>query len=223
MIALSHINWQSPTGFALRDICLDIPVATYAVLMGATGCGKTSLLEILCGLRVPNSGKVLLGGHDVTHWEPRRRGIGYVPQDLALFPGRRVRDQIGFAPALRGAAAAEMATTVQRLASELGISHLLGRLPENLSGGEKQRVALARALAAEPRVLLLDEPLSALDESTRAVATHLLRDLQVSHALTVLHVTHSRTEAEALGQIRLRLDGGKIIHESQPGTPPALE
>lgn len=209
MIKLERIAWQAPGGFVLHDISLEIPSGVYAVLMGSTGCGKTSLLEILCGLRRPSAGHVLLDGKNVTNLEPRHRHIGYLPQDLALFPGRCIRDQIGFAPSLQGAA--DKDTIVQNLATELGISHLLDRQPDHLSGGEKQRVALARALAAKPSVLLLDEPLSALDEATHAEATQLLRSLHQKHALTVLHVTHSRTEAASLAQMKLRLENGKIV------------
>ena len=211
MISLKNIFWKAPgAGFSLQDVSLEIPSNTYAVLMGSTGCGKTSLLEILCGLRKPDHGQIFLDDTDVTHLEPRQRRIGYVPQDLALFPGRLVQDQIRFPLQMRGQQDAELC---QKLASDLGITHLLERLPDQLSGGEKQRVALARALAAQPRVLLLDEPLSALDESTREDAMNLLQTIQVRHALTVLHVTHSRSEAAALGQLRLRLEQGKIIPE----------
>ncbi len=209
MITLEGIAWKSPGHFVLQDISVEIPTGVYAVLMGSTGCGKTSLLEILCGLRRPTAGRVLLGGRDVTRLEPRHREIGYLPQDLALFPGRRVRDQIGFAPRLQGAA--DEQAIVEDLAAELGITPLLDRLPDHLSGGEKQRVALARALAAKPRVLLLDEPLSALDETTHAEAAQLLRSLHVKHALTVLHVTHSRAEADAMAQMKLRLEGGRVV------------
>jgi ABC-type sugar transport system ATPase subunit len=209
MISLQNISWKAPgAAFSLRDISLTIPDNTYAVLMGATGCGKTSLLEILCGLRQPDSGQIILDDRDVTRLEPRERRIGYVPQDLALFPGRRVRDQIGFALQMRGRQDNQL---IVQLAADLGITHLLDRLPDLLSGGEKQRVALARALAAQPRVLLLDEPLSALDEATRGEAVDVLRSLQIKHTLTVLHVTHSRSEAESLGQLHLRLDQGRII------------
>ncbi|GEP42712.1 ATP-binding cassette domain-containing protein [Brevifollis gellanilyticus] len=210
MITLDSISWTAPGGrFALQNVSLAIPDNTYAVLMGSTGCGKTTLIEIICGLRRPRGGRVLLDGRDVTRLEPRERGIGYVPQDLALFPAKRVREQIHFPIKMRGMRDGEK--IVQELVEELGIEHLMDRLPDMLSGGEKQRVALARALAAQPRVLLLDEPLSALDETTHGTALELLRTLQARHSLTVLHVTHSPSEAAALGQMRLRLLDGCVV------------
>lgn len=210
MIQLDNIAWKAGDRVILADVSIAIPANTYAMLMGSTGCGKTTLLEILCGLRKPTSGRVRLDGVDVTDLEPRERGIGYVPQDLALFPGLKVRDQIAFAPKLRGLPPAEIEARVKRLAEPFGIAPLLDRLPDMLSGGEKQRVALARALAAQPKLLLLDEPLSALDEGMRAEAASLLQKVQQEHALTVLHVTHSRSEAAMLGQMHLRMDGGRL-------------
>jgi|JI10StandDraft_1071094.scaffolds.fasta_scaffold82606_2 molybdate/tungstate transport system ATP-binding protein len=214
MIRLHQICWQAPGAtFALLDIDLHVPPCTYAVLMGSTGCGKTTLMEILCGLRMPSSGRVEVNGFDVTRKEPRHRHIGYLPQDLALFPEMKVVDQIGFSPRVRGKDRDAIRSAVEALADELGITHLLDRRPQNLSGGEKQRVALARALAAEPAVLLLDEPLSALDEARRDDVAALLKNLQQKHQLTVIHVTHSRTEAEALADLRLSLRDGKIFAE----------
>jgi ABC-type sugar transport system ATPase subunit len=206
MIQLENITWRTGDRVILADATIEIPANTYAVLMGSTGCGKTTLLEILCGLRSPTTGRVRLDGVDVTDLEPRDRGIGYVPQDLALFPGLRVRDQIAFAPRLRGLPPAR----VGRLAQQFGITHLLDRLPDMLSGGEKQRVALARALAAQPKLLLLDEPLSALDEGMRSEAVALLQRVQREHSLTVLHVTHSSSEAAALGHLHLRMNAGRL-------------
>lgn len=209
MITLEAISWTAPgAAFQLQEVSLEIPAHTYAVLMGTTGCGKTTLLELICGLRQLTAGKIWLEGQDVTRWEPWRRGIGYLPQDLALFPETRVGDQIRFPLKVRSQTDGE--DLVQELVAELGIGHLLDRFPEALSGGEKQRVALARALAARPHVLLLDEPLSALDETTRRSATELLRTLQERHRLTVLHVTHSSAEAFTLGQLRLRMDQGRV-------------
>lgn len=210
MIQLEQLTWQTAGRTILDGASVSIPSGAYAMLMGPTGCGKTTLLEIICGLRQPSAGRVLLDGKDVTGLEPRERGIGYVPQDLALFPGLRVREQIGFAPRLRGAKQAEVDSQVNELAAQFGISHLLDRLPDLLSGGEKQRVALARALAARPSLLLLDEPLSALDEGMRAEAVALLQRVQQELALTVLHVTHSSSEAAALGTLHLRMTAGRI-------------
>lgn len=212
MIQLHNVSWQTNGTAVLRDVSLEIPTGKYAMLMGPTGCGKTTLLELICGLRRAHSGKIVLDGNEVTHMEPRDRKIGYLPQDLALFPGKTVRAQIAFGPSIKGEASHEdIQHTVEELAKELGIHSLLDRLPDNLSGGEKQRVALARALAANPRVLLLDEPLSALDENTRAEAAKLLGQLQLRHHLTVLHVTHSEAEARALGQLHFRFAQGKLI------------
>ncbi|MFZ2279464.1 MAG: ABC transporter ATP-binding protein [Prosthecobacter sp.] len=215
MIQLEQLTWKVSGRTILEGVTVAIPANTYAVLMGSTGCGKTTLLEILCGLRQPTSGRVLLDGVDVTDLEPRERGIGYVPQDLALFPGLRVREQIGFAPKLRGMAPEELNQRVNRLAEQFGIAHLMDRLPDMLSGGEKQRVALARALAAQPKLLLLDEPLSALDESMRAEAVTLLQRVQQEHSFTVLHVTHSSSEAAALGTLHLRMVAGRLEVESK--------
>ncbi|MGV3663072.1 MAG: ATP-binding cassette domain-containing protein [Prosthecobacter sp.] len=210
MIQLEQICWHIDGRTVLDGVSISIPANTYVVLMGPTGCGKTSLLEIICGLRRPSAGRVLLDGRDVTRLEPRERGIGYVPQDLALFPRLTVREQIAFAPKLCGMPVLEQESLVRRLADQLGITALLDRQPDALSGGEKQRVALARALAARPKLLLLDEPLSALDESMRSEASSLLQSIQKEHSLTVLHVTHSSAEAETLGQLHLRLVNGRL-------------
>lgn len=207
MIQLENITWQTSGRVILDDVTLTLPHGAYAVLMGRTGCGKTTLLEILCGLRHPQRGRIRLEDRDVTDLEPRERGIGYLPQDLALFPGLRVAEQIGFALLLRGMPPEKR---VHQLAEELGITALLQRMPDDLSGGEKQRVALARALAASPHILLLDEPLSALDEDMRGEAAAMLKRIQKEHHLTILHVTHSEAEAVQLAEVRLRMEGGKI-------------
>lgn len=217
MIACEHICWSAST-FALRNLSFHVPSQAYAVLMGSSGCGKTSLLEIICGLRAPSSGCVLLDGTNATHLPPGQRRIGYVPQDSALFPTYTVRGNIGFGPAIQGCSKAEIGTRVETLAEQLGITHLLDRLPAKLSGGERQRTALGRALASKPRILLLDEPLSALDEDLHAELCTLLRAVHRQYQLTVLHVTHSRREAEELGDLQLFLDSEGV--REQTGTPP---
>jgi ABC-type sugar transport system ATPase subunit len=141
---------------------------------------------------------------------PAARGVGYVPQDGALFPTFTVREQLGFALRLRHRPADEIATRVAQLADELGVTHLLARRPQHLSGGERQRVALGRALAANPKVLLLDEPLSALDEELRDDLSALLKRVQREHNITALHITHSRAEAATLADVVFRLDEGRV-------------
>lgn len=212
MIRLENISWTTGA-FTLREVSFTVPAGRYGVLMGRTGTGKTSLLEILCGLRMPESGRLWLGSREVTHELPGARGIGYVPQDGALFPTMNVREQIGFGLRMQRETAKEIARRVEELAAEVRVSHLLDRKPQGLSGGEKQRVALARALVLRPAVLLLDEPLASLDEETQDGLIELLRGTQLQHEITVLHVTHSRREAEALGDVRLRLQDGKVMEE----------
>ena len=198
--------------FTLENISFTVRNGSYGVLMGRSGCGKTSILEIICGLRRPSSGQISLCSNDVTRLEPGERRIGYVPQDRALFPTFRVRDQIAFALVVRKRPEREIATRVSELAELLGITNLLDRMPGHLSGGEAQRVTLARALASRPDVLCLDEPLNALDEQTHDEICSLLKEVQAYTGVTVLHVTHSRTEARLLGQQIFQLDDGQI-HE----------
>lgn len=216
MIQLESITWQAGD-FHLEDIGFSIPTGSYGVLMGRTGSGKTTLLEIICGLRRPSAGRVRIGNRDVTAEPPAMRGIGYVPQDGALFPTMSVREQLGFALQVRRRAPAEIAQRVDQLAIELGLTALLDRLPHHLSGGERQRVALGRALAAQPKVLLLDEPLSAIDEELRDDLATLLRRVQREHGVTALHITHSRAEADRLADILFRLADGRVVEAPLAG------
>lgn len=214
MIRLQNISWYSGS-FKLENISLQVPSGCYGVLMGPTGCGKTSLAEILCGLRQPSSGRIFCGDAEVTDLPPAKRGIGYVPQDGALFPTMTVTENLAFALRLQGHSPTVRADAVALLAEQLGIPHLLHRKPEHLSGGERQRVALGRALAAKPSALVLDEPLSALDESTRDALILLLQRLQQDLHLTVLHITHHKHEAAILAQRLFRFENG-TLKESSP-------
>ena len=178
--------------------------------MGPTGQGKTTILEAICGLRNVIGGKVLIYDQDVTKFQPGDRGIGYVPQDLALFPTMTVQQNLEFALKLRKWSPADIVKRVEELSGELSIRHLLKRTIKALSGGESQRVALGRALSFRPSVLLLDEPFSALDEVTRAEMHGLLRTVTSTSGVTTLHITHSTQEAEALANRRLVLLGGTL-------------
>ncbi|MFM8729548.1 MAG: ATP-binding cassette domain-containing protein [Planctomycetaceae bacterium] len=205
MIELADVSVRSGD-YLLEGISFQVQAGAYAVLMGRTGIGKTTLLEAICGLRRVLRGRVLLGGVDVTVWSPADRRIGYMPQDLALFPTMTVQQHLEFAQRLQGASQAAMAACVGELAELLEIGHLLQRGVRGLSGGEAQRVALGRALAARPALLLLDEPISALDAETRQSARLMLKNLNRQTGVTVLHVTHDREDAELLGDVCLQLE-----------------
>jgi len=181
-----------------NQITFSIGQGTYAVLMGPTGCGKTSVIEAICGLRPIQAGKIMVGGINVTDACPGNRGIGYVPQDGALLR-------------LRGWKRKEIQDRVQDLAQQLKIEALLDRKPCGLSGGEIQRVAIGRALSFCPKVLVLDEPLSSMDEKTQDEFISLLKELHRTTQVTVLHITHHSREAMQLGTVHFRFENRSIV------------
>lgn len=209
MIILDHLSIHAGA-FRLRDVSFTVPTGQYAVLMGATGSGKTTILEAVLGLRHVSAGRVLLHGEDVTRLRPALRGIGFVPQDGALFRTMTVREQMSLGLTIRRTPSPTINERVESLAMRLGIAHLLERHPLGLSGGERQRVALGRALAFEPQILCLDEPLSALDDKTRSEMITLLKKVQQELGVTALHVTHHQSEAEQLADVRLQLTNGRV-------------
>lgn len=184
--------------FDLRDISLEVCEGEYFVLLGPTGTGKTVLVECIAGLHRPHSGRIFLDGRDITDLPPEQRGIAYVPQDYALFPNLTAFENIAFGLRVRKLPDREVKAKVLQLAEWLGITYLLDRLPLTLSGGEKQRVALARALAIEPKILLLDEPLAAVDEQTRERLCRELKTIQRQTGATFLHVSHNFEETLAV-------------------------
>ncbi len=196
--------------FALKDVNLEVPTGAYAALMGKTGSGKTTLLEAVAGLKHVASGTIILGDVDVTRLKPAERSIGYVPQDGALFASMTVREQLAFALVIRRESKRVINERVQELSSMLHIGHLLKRTVKGLSGGEKQRVALGRALSFRPTTLCLDEPLSALDDTTRQQMYKLLRQVREQTGVTTLHVTHSQEEAHHLADIYFRVEDGQV-------------
>ena len=196
--------------FHLDRLNFQIETGCYAVLMGKTGRGKTTILESICGLRRAESGKILIHGEDVTDWLPADREVGYVPQDLALFPTFTVRGHLEFALKLRDWSKQEIEARTDQLAEQLGVGHLLNRKIFGLSGGESQRVALGRALSFYPSVLLLDEPLSALDSDTRNEMQDLLRSITRINRVTTLHITHNQEEASALADASYQLVDGQV-------------
>ena len=209
MILLEDVSIRAGE-FSLENVTMEVPSRQYAVLMGKTGSGKTTILESIIGLRSVVGGRIWLCGEDITRMKPALRGIGYVPQDGALFSTMTVRDQIALALYVRRVKPAAIERRVAELAGLLGITELLDRTPKGLSGGERQRVALGRALSFEPRVLCLDEPLSALDEETRQQMYSLLGRVREQTGVTALHVTHSLEEAEQLADRVFRVAAGKV-------------
>ena len=196
--------------FRLDDVSLRVPTGGYGVLMGKTGSGKTTMLEAIIGLRSMTRGRIWLHDREVTHLKPAVRGIGYVPQDGALFSRMTVEEQLGLALMIRQVPGAAIRQRVHELAELLGIAHLLHRKPRGLSGGERQRVALGRALSFRPRILCLDEPLSALDDETRRQMCDLLANIRVRTGVTTLHITHNLAEAQMLADCLFRLENGRI-------------
>lgn len=184
--------------FSISHYNLHVLPKEYVVLMGKTGCGKTTILEVVCGLRRPQSGRVIVDGRDITSLVPADRNIAYVPQDAVLFEMMNVAENIMFPLKLRKWSKEERQHRCEYLCELMGISHLMNRSVEKLSGGEKQRVALARALSFEPQLICLDEPMSALDEETRPQMYELIRNLRKELDFTALHVSHSLSEAQAL-------------------------
>ena len=195
-------------------------LAGFTILFGASGAGKTTLLDCIAGLSNPDDGRIVVGGEDTYDSESKRnlpawkRRIGYVLQDLALFPHMTAEQNVAYG--LRQLDTAERRTRSRAMLQAFRIDHLRDRRPAQISGGERQRVALARALVTEPRALLLDEPLAALDRPTKSQILADLRQWNQHYRVPILFVTHSREEVFALGQEVIVLDAGKIVAQGQP-------
>jgi thiamine transport system ATP-binding protein len=201
------------------DVTFDVPPGERLAVLGPSGSGKSTLLRVAAGLQRPTTGRVLLDGADVTEVPPYRRGVGLVFQDAALFPHRDVAGNVGFGPRLAGIPDDERRGRVAESLDLVGLAGTEDRDVTTLSGGEAQRVALARALATRPRVLLLDEPLGALDGPLRLRLQDDLRALFERLSLTAVHVTHDVGEAFALGDRVAVLREGRL---AQVATPEAL-
>lgn len=208
--------------FALRDVSLEVQPEEYFVLMGPTGSGKSLLAKCLCGLIRPAGGSIRLGGRDISRLEPRLRQIGYVPQDCGLFPHTNVAKNLTFPCRLERRprrllqpwgrrSHAEALESLAPLIKMLALEPLLGRRPSTLSGGERQKVAVARALARGPKLLILDEPVSALDEPTRREVCEQLCRIRERIHVPILHICHSVAEAKLVSDRMGVLLDGRLI------------
>ena len=212
VVAIRNLSLQFDS-FGLQEVNLDLKKGEYKVLLGPTGGGKTVLLETILGLHRQQSGEIQVNGKVVSELLPEERNIGYVPQDYSLFPNMTVEENISFGPRLRGFDEEKIGAKVKELTTLMGIEHLRQRYIVNLSGGEKQRVAMARALAVEPEVLILDEPLSALDEGRRSELAAELKSIQRSVNGTFLHVCHNLDEAAQVADTVAIINQGQIIQD----------
>jgi len=198
---------------AVDDLSLKIPDGTYCCLLGPSGCGKTTILRMIAGHETPSAGDVRIGGESVVGLPPARRGTAMMFQSYALFPHLSVLDNVAFTLKMRGAGKEQRYAQARELLRKVGLERFADRLPAQLSGGQQQRVALARALITNPRVLLLDEPLSALDEFLRLRMRGELRRMQKELGITFVHVTHTQLEAIAVadkaGRYPDELSGGQ--------------
>jgi len=214
MIEVRGLN-LSLGNFRIEDLNLTVKEGAFNVLLGPTGAGKTLILESIVGLRRTPRGQIHIGEEEVQHLPPEKRGISYVPQDLALFPHLTVERNLAFGLRPSPKNFLEEGSHIARLVETLKIEHLLQRYPAGLSGGEKQRVALGRALAPSPRLLLLDEPLAALDPALKNEIQQLLISLHRSLGFTALHVTHDLDEAYLLGGRINVLISGRVEQSGQ--------
>ena len=209
-VALRRVTKKFGSLTAVNDVDLVIPSGSYCCLLGPSGCGKTTILRMVAGHETPTSGQVLIGGQDTKGRAPAERGTALMFQSYALFPHLSVRDNVAFNLKMRRIRKAERHRQADELLEKVQLSELADRMPAQLSGGQQQRVALARALITNPQVLLLDEPLSALDEFLRLQMRSELRRIQQEIGITFIHVTHTQMEAIAVADQVVVMNHGEI-------------
>lgn len=206
-------KWED---FSIHNVSLRVGDREYFVLLGPTGAGKTLLLELMAGFHKPDNGKVWIDDVDVTFLPPEKRRVGFVPQEYMLFPHMTVSENVEFGLRMRSIPRTEREEMVNELLEFMGLFNLRGRLPMTLSGGERQKTALARALVIKPEVLLLDEPLSALDVNTQRKLQGELKRLHGELKITTVHVTHNQVEAFILADRLAVMRDGTIVQTGSP-------
>jgi multiple sugar transport system ATP-binding protein len=216
-ISLDRVGKVFESGHAgVRDVSLQIADGELVVLVGPSGSGKSTLLRLIAGLDLPTSGRISIGGRDVTHVPPQGRDLAMVFQSYALYPHKTVRQNLGFGLRMRGLAAPEIETRVKKVAASLQIEDLLDRRPAQLSGGQRQRVALGRAIVREPQAFLFDEPLSNLDPALRLDTRTQIALLHRRLGATMVYVTHDQEEAMKLGERIVLLRDGRVEQAGPP-------
>ena len=215
-IELVAVTKRFADAVAVDSVSLTIPHGSYCCLLGPSGCGKTTILRMIAGHETPTSGDVRIGGGSVVGQPPLRRGTAMMFQSYALFPHLTVLDNVAFSLKMRGVARNVRHAQAREMLHKVGLERFAERLPAQLSGGQQQRVALARSLITNPRVLLLDEPLSALDEYLRLRMRGELRRIQRELGITFVHVTHTQLEAIAVADLLVVMDQGRIEQASAP-------
>lgn len=216
ILQLQQIRKSFANTEVLKGINLEAGQGEFITLLGASGCGKTTTLRIIAGLELPDSGQVILEGHNITDWEPNKRDVNTVFQNYALFPHMNVADNVGYGLKIRKVPKAQIAERVERALRLVQLEEYGKRMPDQLSGGQKQRIAIARAVINEPKVLLLDEPLGALDLKLRRQMQLELKRLQKQLGITFIYITHDQEEAINMS------DRIGVMHEGvleQMGTP----
>lgn len=216
ILQLQQIRKSFADTEVLKGIDLEAGQGEFVTLLGASGCGKTTTLRIIAGLELPDSGQVILEGHNITDWEPNKRDVNTVFQNYALFPHMNVADNVGYGLKIRKVPKAQIAERVERALRLVQLEEYGKRMPDQLSGGQKQRIAIARAVINEPKVLLLDEPLGALDLKLRRQMQLELKRLQKQLGITFIYITHDQEEAINMS------DRIGVMHEGvleQMGTP----
>ena len=216
LLSLQHITKNFGEGDVLRDISLDVARGEFVTLLGASGCGKTTTLRIISGLETPDEGTVLLDGKDVTALPPERRPVNTVFQSYALFPHMNVEKNVAYGLRVRGMDKASIAKRVREMLELVQMEDYAKRMPSQLSGGQRQRIAIARALAPEPELLLLDEPLGALDLQLRRQMQLELKRLQKKLGITFVYITHDQEEAINMSDTIVVMRDGRF---EQIGSP----
>lgn len=215
-LTLSHISKQYGDTYAVEDFNLDIEKGEFVSFLGPSGCGKTTTLRMVAGFEIPSAGVITLGGQDITNKAPNQRNVGMIFQAYALFPNMTVSQNIGFGLRIRKETEAAIKERIDEMINLINLQKHTNKYPFQLSGGQQQRVALARALANRPQVLLLDEPLSALDAKIRVSLRSEIRAIQKRLGITAIFVTHDQEEALSISDRIVVMNEGRI---EQVGTP----